>query len=846
MQNPAGFPQASFPPILLPPNAPGPGQAPPAMLPGYRPPPMMSFNPFASSVAVIPPPLIPGTSLPQPPAIPPPPFAPPSKSAANWTQHKTPEGQVYYYNTVTKQSSWDKPDDLKTETERLLDSCPWKEYKTENGKTYYHNVITSSSAWTMPPELEQIKKLIESEKVQTISTESDSTPVKVEIEQEENNDSNSSSVAVNEDSNSNLPESVPEPVSTPTKDSSSQQSTNQQQQQPESKSDLLELFKDILREKNIASNASWENTLKFVSNEPRFERFRTHPERKQFFNAYKIQRAKEEKEEIKNKIKKAKESLEIFLQRSERMNSMMRYRHACEIFRDLDAWKLVPDLERREIFEEAVLKLEKKERESVKQLRKRNMTALSDILDSMTPINHRTTWQDAQQLLLDNPVFAKDSELLGMDKEDALIVFEKHIRQLEIDEEEEKTRERKILQRQQRRNRESFIQLLDELHASGKLNSLSKWSLLYHDISADSRFEAMLNQPISGSTPLDLFKFYVEDLKARYEDEKIVIKDILKRQNFSMTPDTEFSEFVTILSKDPRSATLDSGNVKLMHEKLLEREREKYREKKREELKTQKKMETLFMEMLSRLSPPLNENSTWDEVRPHICNQEEFHLFPTEEDRIEIFNDAIRSLIETCTHHHNHKSGHHRHRCHHSSSGQPTTSSKKSSKEQKKSKKSKKKTPKHRHQRSPSSSSSISIRSMSRSPISESGSSSSSSLRSLLNDDDTCHVMDDDNRRHQTSSERYKSSHHSRHNSQSSHHHSHSSSRNRKLSSPSKSRSPSHSYRHSRSRTPPTPTADENYPNRPSKRSHYRSGEMDGVSKKSKTYSSSSSPSVRN
>ena len=36
----------------------------------------------------------------------------------------------------------------------------------------------------------------------------------------------------------------------------------------------------------------------------------------------------------------------------------------------------------------------------------------------------------------------------------------------------------------------------------------------------------MLGQP--GSTPLDLFKFYVEDLKARFHDEKKVVKEILK------------------------------------------------------------------------------------------------------------------------------------------------------------------------------------------------------------------------------------------------------------------------------------------------------------------------------
>ena len=46
-----------------------------------------------------------------------------------------------------------------------------------------------------------------------------------------------------------------------------------------------------------------------------------------------------------------------------------------------------------------------------------------------------------------------------------------------------------------------------------------------------ARFNALLGQP--GSTPLDLFKFYVEELKARFHDEKI-IKEILKEKEFEM------------------------------------------------------------------------------------------------------------------------------------------------------------------------------------------------------------------------------------------------------------------------------------------------------------------------
>ena len=57
--------------------------------------------------------------------------------------------------------------------------------------------------------------------------------------------------------------------------------------------------------------------------------------------------------------------------------------------------------------------------------------------------------------------------------------------------------------------------MLDELHENGKLTSMSLWVELYAMISGDVRFSAMLGQP--GSTPLDLFKFYVDDLKSRFQ-----------------------------------------------------------------------------------------------------------------------------------------------------------------------------------------------------------------------------------------------------------------------------------------------------------------------------------------
>lgn len=44
-----------------------------------------------------------------------------------------------------------------------------------------------------------------------------------------------------------------------------------------------------------------------------------------------------------------------------------------------------------------------------------------------------------------------------MDKEDALIAFEEHIRMLEQEYDDEKERERRRMKRQQRKNREGFL-----------------------------------------------------------------------------------------------------------------------------------------------------------------------------------------------------------------------------------------------------------------------------------------------------------------------------------------------------------------------------------------------------
>ena len=91
------------------------------------------------------------------------------------------------------------------------------------------------------------------------------------------------------------------------------------------KKEAMEAFKDLLRERNVPSTANWEAALKLINKDPRWEYLCKLTEKKQVFNAYKIQRQKEEKEEQRLKAKKNKEDLEEFLMNNDRVTSTMKY-----------------------------------------------------------------------------------------------------------------------------------------------------------------------------------------------------------------------------------------------------------------------------------------------------------------------------------------------------------------------------------------------------------------------------------------------------------------------------------------------------------------------------------------
>jgi len=581
-------------------------------------------------------------------------MAAPEAGKETWTEHKAPDGRTYFYNAATRQSSWEKPDPLKTPAELQLSKCPWKEYTSDAGKIYFHNVETKESVWSIPPELAKLKEQLEKDDPKSAAANAASKDDKATGAPPTGEPPKGPNIAKEAADKSALDAAMAATLASmgggPPSDSGpvGDKDVNEPRVVFKDKKEAMEAFKDLLRERNVPSTANWEAALKLINKDARWEYLCKLTEKKQVFNAYKIQRQKEEKEEQRLRAKKNKEELEEFLMNNDRITSTMKYFRCDELFGEETVWKNVPEIERREVFEDSMINLATKEKERAKALRKRNTNRLTDILDRMTNIKYNTTWEQAQQMLLDNPAFADDDDLLAMDKEDALIVFEDHIRQLEKEEDVEKDKERKRQKRHQRKNRDALIELLDELHEAGKLTSMSLWVELYQAICADNRFSNMLGQP--GSTPLDLFKFYVEDLKSRYTMEKKVIKEILREKNYDLKASTTFEEFATMICEDNRSATLDAGNVKLTYNSLLEKAEAKEKERVKEESRKLRKLETNFRTLLAKL--PIEPTTPWETARPQLEKEPEFEAIKQEFERERVYKEFMKDLEESCMHSH--------------------------------------------------------------------------------------------------------------------------------------------------------------------------------------------------
>jgi len=117
-------------------------------------------------------------------------------------------------------------------------------------------------------------------------------------------------------------------------------------------------------------------------------------EKKQVFNTYKQQKSNEEKDQEREKAKENREKLQIYLEEHPRMHSHVRYRKACEMFESDKVWNSVVERDRKDLFDDVLFFLAKKEKEDEKKLHMYNKQYMMETFAKMEGLSCRTLWSE--------------------------------------------------------------------------------------------------------------------------------------------------------------------------------------------------------------------------------------------------------------------------------------------------------------------------------------------------------------------------------------------------------------------------------------------------------------------
>ena len=209
---------------------------------------------------------------------------PPAAAAHGWTEHKAPDGRTYYFHKAKGVSAWEKPDEMKTEQEKVVAAAmqgivqsKWKEYTSATGKKYYFNTETRVTQWSMPDEMKAA---------------ADAAAAKAAAE---------------------APAGAPA-AAAGGKGAEGDASAEAQAQ-----------FMAMLDESGVEVDASWEECMKKIINKPAYKAIATLDGRKAAFSSWQAAALRKAEEEEQRKVRQIKVNFLQMLKECTELTSRTRY-----------------------------------------------------------------------------------------------------------------------------------------------------------------------------------------------------------------------------------------------------------------------------------------------------------------------------------------------------------------------------------------------------------------------------------------------------------------------------------------------------------------------------------------
>ncbi|ORY29117.1 hypothetical protein BCR39DRAFT_532681 [Naematelia encephala] len=548
----------------------------------------------------------------------------PAKSP--WSEYKNAEGRVYWSHAVTKQSVWEKPDELRTPFERALGQTDWKSY-VHKDRPYYVNSRTKETKWDMPEEVKALKAKIDAQEEweelrAARKQEGLPSPPPLRSESPELEATKNNALEWREMSES--PQRSVPPVETVVIPMGGFLSHEKAEA----------AFMHLLKKTGVDETWTWDQTMRKIIMDPLYKALDTLAEKKAAFEKFCVKIVADRRAEREAKMAKYRPALVHKLAATHQVKSYSTMKTAEKVMAHDRHWRELHPDDRRAVLEEYVQGLKNKEEAAECDLRQRNMSLLASILRELD-INVGTSWRAALDMITSSPPFKADPSLQLIETIDILSIYDDYSRQLEKEHEEESRRYRIDQVRRGRKAREGFKALLSELETRGDLTRTSKWKNTLPKIRDDPRYTALLGLP--GSSPLDLWMDAVDDLQEEAERAAEKAERVLgKPATLEMT----WEEFERLLEGEQLDSKREAYD--LIHERLAQAAADEAR---RTERKRRHRIDDLRY-ALKKVQRHIDLDMTYDEAVPHMQDLPEFKDITDEEDRKSAFDKFIKRQKE--------------------------------------------------------------------------------------------------------------------------------------------------------------------------------------------------------
>ncbi|GAB7364371.1 hypothetical protein MBLNU230_g4914t1 [Neophaeotheca triangularis] len=570
---------------------------------------------------------------------------------ADWQKVISATGRPYYFDrNNTSNVTWDRPADYvepdpqqaqqaaeqqaqkPQHSQEALENA-WKATQNAEGKTYYWNQLSKQTTWNLPPHLAQKAQAYlppNAAPAQAAAT-GYNQGAPAQQRQDDVRATNGNAMVPwgqkQEGADYNR-------HAAPAKIYDAEFATYEEAETA---------FFKLLKDNGVTPALSFVDVIKAIGHDPVYRGIKDPAQRQAALQKYQRELKEKQVNQERERKTKLKADFQRMLAKHTEIVHYTRWKTATKVLENEDAFQAISDdSERRQIFEEHIVELIIRHHDAKNQKKEAGKRAMEDMLKDMV-IDPETTWADAQPTIMEDERFLNNPQVNDLHKIDVLSAFETHMTALEREANARRQQEKKIEARRARKARDQFIDLLDNMQKKGAIKPYMRFDEFVKLVADDERFTALLGT--FGSSPLDLFRDFVVEETSKFRIKKNEAMDLLEEEGFEMTVSTTVDEFANVIRHGRRRPQHFTFNeVPSLFEGVMAKVKERANKERLESEKAQRHAYDDFKRDLARMRS-IHPGDKYEDVLPTLTQLESFqHL--DEETAKKAFTKFMRSLEE--------------------------------------------------------------------------------------------------------------------------------------------------------------------------------------------------------